>query len=680
MTIGRWACVLAVASAWVVGARVSGQTVLVRDDVVLSADVSEGATGRRYLGPTETGPADARGTVVDGGFGAYDQAGVIELVFGGDVGSLGGGSLGAGSSGRDGPSVAVSRRVEGLDGFNSYRWIDRYTNEGSEAVSFTVRLLTDAGSDESTDWLLNTPFRWISYDPVGFPPVPRDPVIAMLHGNNDWTLNNLSFERDPASVGAGDVLSRTFSLTLDPGETKTLMFVDVLMFTPMDPADPESLGVRSDVLRAVDISGEVLLDPEPLTRGLDRATAESIVNWDLRFVQAPVFDNGGPDFLSAQQSQVLPGGVGEVAVADDLLLERGKVSRLETLTAVMAVEGSSSPTARLRLYSDCNGRPGEVLLERTASGRRATELDDQWPDNPSIPFSPSVPLWEFAFSLGGVSFGPDFADGSNRLWVSVIGGNGGPGVFYWLTSGTGVVQGVQGQIRADAFGQPVWVDGDAAVCCFPVCSDYNFVLTGCVTWPVKEIRPGDDIPSDPFDYVDVENGLRSIGYDGTPNFGPRAAGVFQVPYSVGPDREICLLEAWMATTCPPENTVGELYANVCSDPDKAELFEVLSSPGFEEVGVDSRGVPVYRFFWTNPGVALPTGRNYWFSLVGSDGATLLATADFLFRQPIVPCDDPGIVEARAKDVFLNVNEFVPVSDPAFGAAGRDMAFRVELAQ
>lgn len=232
--------------------------------------------GPSYVGPVVPGSfsdpyatTDYRGVARDGDYDAYDGAGAVLM----DVAPF--------------SPVRVDRRVDALQSLIVYRWIDTYTNITEEPTTVAVHFWTNLGSDGGEFVALQNPYRFVSFEnKSGDEATPTDPVVAMMHGNNAWTAENITLLRFADGGGtafSSDDILRAFTLSLAPGESKTLMFADFLAYTPTDFGeglfgDP---GLPSDVELTLARSATLIADPSDLFADLGRGVAETIVNWTV---------------------------------------------------------------------------------------------------------------------------------------------------------------------------------------------------------------------------------------------------------------------------------------------------------------------------------------------------------------------------------------------------------------
>lgn len=370
----------------------------------------------------------------------------------------------------------------------------------------------------------------------------------------------------------------------------------------------------------------------------------------------PWWENGGYDGLNGLNSQELGGF--EALVADDFFLQYGKCYFIDKVILDMAwfPANGALPLVKLRFYDDCNGKPaGQIWDELTAS------IED---------VAGGVPNWPGAKLLRCTFVVDRFENGYRRVWLSPRGIGG--GLYYWLTSGNGVIQGVQGQYRSAAYGFPDWTDVEPTECasCLPYCSDFNFTLCGKKCWLLKD--------NSNYDLV----GLTGIAFANGLVFGHRAVDNFQVPPNKG-SLEICRIEAWMATNCDTKRAFMEIYGNLCDTPTgppiiirdlKVEQLYENGSPVLLQPG----NIPVYKFSTILPGVILPGGQNYWLAMAALGVGTPHERAIWLFKAKSA-CHI-NITEGQWRSDFFGFPDWTPVSHPDLAGEPRDFAFRIHVSE
>ena len=199
--------------------------------------------GNSYIGPS-TG-SDSAGAVLDGGYDAFDGWYDYDNTFGG---------------------LSLNRRTETLSSINVYRAIDTFTNNTADALSVPIRLIGNLGSDGGEVFLQNNGYSSITHDSFlefNF----GDPIVGYMNGNNAWTLGNI------VRMLSGDYIYTDFTLTLQPGESISLMFATFLARDITDRSGDAALALST-------VNG-MLADPmgTGLYTGLTQSEINSIVNW-----------------------------------------------------------------------------------------------------------------------------------------------------------------------------------------------------------------------------------------------------------------------------------------------------------------------------------------------------------------------------------------------------------------
>ncbi len=371
--------------------------------------------------------------------------------------------------------------------------------------------------------------------------------------------------------------------------------------------------------------------------------------------------NGRYDGVNGLSSQELYNNgnlIYSAIVADDFFLKFGQCYVIQAIEVEVAAAfiPAGGPNVHLRIYEDCNGKPG-------APAAGFEEYSDlQYVNLGAIPGWPNFNRYHIRWEVNLFEYG------YRRLWIAPVGQ--GQGLYYWLTSGAGTVQGAQGQYKAPQNGFPDWTDTDDITqdCptndCWDHCTDFAFRICGKCCWLLKD--------NSQYDLA----GLSSIAFANNVIFGTRAVDDFQIP--PGAPLEICRIEAWMATNCG--EAFMEIYDNLCDSPNGLPI--ALTKPDRETLtGVFYDGLQVYRYSFTCPGTILSAGRNYWLSMAALGIGSPHERAIWLFRRK-----DFGqgchicITEGQWRSLFLGFPEFTPVSNPALAGEPRDFAFRLYVAQ
>jgi hypothetical protein len=370
------------------------------------------------------------------------------------------------------------------------------------------------------------------------------------------------------------------------------------------------------------------------------------------------WDNGSYDGVNALNSQELYHNgnlIYSAVVADDFFLQFGKCYVIDSIEVEIAAAyiPLATPDVRLRIFEDCNGKPAAAAAG--FNEYQSVEITDLGP----VTGWPGFTRYRIRYEINLFEYG------YRRLWIAPVGQ--GQGLYYWLTSNSGTIQGAQGQYKAPQNGFPNWTDTDdiEQECptndCWDHCTDFAFRICGKCCWLLKDNSQYD------------LNGLSSIAFANNAIFGTRAVDNFEVP--PGEPLELCRIEAWMATNCG--EAFMEIYDNLCDSPVGSPI--VLSKPDREALpGVTYDGLQVYRYSFTCPEVELAPGRNYWLSMAALGVGTPHERAIWLFRQKSA-CHI-CITEGQWRSFFLGFPEFTPVSNPALAGEPRDFAFRIYAAE
>lgn len=244
----------------------------------------------------------------------------------------------------------------------------------------------------------------------------------------------------------------------------------------------------------------------------------------------------------------------------------------------------NEPIMKLEVYSDCDGKPDELLF--------CVDGDDVTYDlvNPQPTGIGDALLYTVTFNNIEENQGSVELVG-RRIWLSPVGSpDGAPGdcdppgtavgdgdssaagQYLWSfgdwpdplgdpTRMAPVVQGVQPQVLF--MGATDWQDGDGSdpsscPTCVDCCVDLAFIIRGQCCWHI--IDQGDP----DLDLTDG-GGKRSERPVDDTCFYVRAADDFHVPFAKGP-LTICRIEGWIATTCPLDKLQAEIYLDACGMP------------------------------------------------------------------------------------------------------------------
>lgn len=308
-------------------------------------------------------------------------------------------------------------------------------------------------------------------------------------------------------------------------------------------------------------------------------------------------------------------------VADDFYLCEGQIWRLDSITAYMATDSLVDLSkARLELYADCDGCPGELLYslnefrrsdgEPLADGLRAVayqfRIADQT-DGDSNPLNNPSHIY-----LKGGTY-----------WVSVVGLSDNRCLTmpmcdstFWLTCGP-----VKGSVPKKIFGNPTpdpldfnyegqhWLPLDE--CCIG-CTDMAFTV--CAE-PCKILLDNGG--------PDLSTTAASLSASPGGIIDARAADdVVAPPCNPLP---VCYVSGYLATNCNPPRARLDIFDADCNTPptfSQPITFDAtkITDTG-ERITVEGRELIVYFVEFSNfelgfGPLILQAGRNYWFSIYG----------------------------------------------------------------
>jgi hypothetical protein len=355
--------------------------------------------------------------------------------------------------------------------------------------------------------------------------------------------------------------------------------------------------------------------------------------------------------------------------ADDIIVPAGNVLFGREFCGIMVTNDLyrrvgwiiDKPNALLNIYSDCNGKPGDLLAMFTTPTYEVLG---------NAPFG-SPGQWKYVkFCFDIASLRLDASEREQRFWVSLVGvGENDPGDrYFWATSKTEPttsVQGVQAQLRSDwVVGFEDWRDIEDTNA---VCHDLAFDLCGDLVGVIGDTSS-----------LALDCGVKMLN---TTSFRTKVADNFQVqPCAFAEIREVTL---WVATNLAPTAATLEVYGDGCDQPElivpqagTLSTREVRSNgaPVVFVSPVSSQPLPVYELTWSfPPGVfGLEGGRNFWLASFLESGGESTAEA-FALCRPSTSCDIV-ITQARFLTAPFGVNDWTAVSSVL--GAERDLAYRV----
>ncbi len=378
---------------------------------------------------------------------------------------------------------------------------------------------------------------------------------------------------------------------------------------------------------------------------------------------ACLWDNGAADGVNGQLSQVSTEH-GNPETADDAYFQPGRVYRLDTLTATLA-SNTVFPKARLEVYDDCNGAPGDMIasfdsFDLIDTGQR---IDDTYT------------VYTARFMLGGIFV--DSGQDGRAIWFAVRGVGLGTGTeeWFWQTAGNSVVKGRAGMFRSAPAGYPDWTPINGFGC---GCSDFAFQLYGSSCKVLSDGGPPDV-------FAEPAGVLSQIASDAD---SARVADDFVVPPCAG-TQTICYLKAYVFSNCTPVRGRFELYDDACHTPATepglpvrtavfARVTDLSYSVMLDDQLMTLFAVEAYDLDWP-----LTAGRNYWISPVGDTTFSLRKQTYAAFGRrcdaPIGRDGRPCLSRwspARAAGPALNLASWTRIADST--GTPRDLAMIVGI--
>lgn len=418
------------------------------------------------------------------------------------------------------------------------------------------------------------------------------------------------------------------------------------------------------------------------------------------------------------------GGAPDGAVAaDDFYLCEGYVHTLRNISVTVLNNSTFGLTrARLEIWSDCNGCPGELLyvlkkhgVEMQSSNINGTgfneyiytfELGDNTQDGG--PFDGLEQVGECpGETVSGCVVDPDcfkyIALKGGTYWLSVVGQTDGQGtdLTFWATANTNNTEpnsSIKGSVakKREGVAGPNWMGPweypyewmSVEECCVG-CTDLAFRVCydSCKILKCN----GEDLGADTGGSPGVnEEGARSERSGLVRN--SRAADDFVVPPCA--DFEVCYVEGCIYTNCPDFTAFFEIYQNDCKLPYYELSTQQLTNADYShtkrvclgyEVAIDGvGGLKAYRVeFHDVSGITLPSGQQYWISIGVQDTFSFIERGYFCRNRY---CDNscpimfnPGAVLDPAANYWTSgVTEWRSTADfgARWGSDGVDFAFKI----
>jgi uncharacterized protein YhjY with autotransporter beta-barrel domain len=281
------ASVSAIALGLALGGAQAGQS-------VIQFDICQGPSQSDYCGPTNNtsyiGPgfdsalaqqsSSVAGGVNEGGGGsvddAYDGWGAIygaQSYRGSNVGSVIG--YGAAFNGLNAMRQTQSYVAVPELPANSIRWFDSFTNTTGSSITANIAFGGNLGSDSNTYIHATGPGFVVTGQ--GAPgQSSSDPVIAHLYGNNSYAF----IQAEAHYANGDDNPYIVFPVTVAPGQTVSIMNVNILFGDTGRDTDPDGAIYAADVAQAIQQS-ELFIN-SPIFAGLTVDQIASLLNWGVQ--------------------------------------------------------------------------------------------------------------------------------------------------------------------------------------------------------------------------------------------------------------------------------------------------------------------------------------------------------------------------------------------------------------
>lgn len=173
--------------------------------------------------------------------------------------------------------LSAQRRTESYEAApelpaNSIRWFDSFTNSTTQAIIANIGFYSYLGSRPNTHQHAEGDGYLVTGQYAPGRPSP-DPVIAHLYGNNAYAFDQVAIVKI-----SDDNILFVFPVTVAPGETVSIMNVNLLFAAAGRNTDPGGALYAQDVAAA--IQAAKLYVNDPIFAGLTAAQIETIINWD----------------------------------------------------------------------------------------------------------------------------------------------------------------------------------------------------------------------------------------------------------------------------------------------------------------------------------------------------------------------------------------------------------------
>jgi hypothetical protein len=414
---------------------------------------------------------------------------------------------------------------------------------------------------------------------------------------------------------------------------------------------------------------------------------EAIRNWNVdaanfgfggSCADCPGWFNGAWDNQNGQGSHEGGGNMCGSKAADDFYLCEGYIYELRSIRGTLITD-SIIRRARLELYDDCNGCPGNLLYTFNVFEQPVTT-------GASLGDGFFTVEYNFVVANQGYTC-PYIRLKGGTYWVSVIGLTDGQGTdqSFFATTGNGVIKGsVAKKISGICIGH--WNLFSYSSCSIPTCcwDSLEDCCIGCTDLAFQVCADSCKILIDNGGAASPLAGNRSERSSGS-NRNSRAADDFVVPPCQ--DLEVCYVEGCIFTNC---NIAGhcdcgffEIYGNDCDEPaydlvstvpaDRTRLSNNAVNLGFtvqQVINGSTQTLTAWRLeFHDLSGICLPQGRQYWISIGLDYTFTFLERAYFCYNADC----------RRTCLVRFNPGHYRSASDTAWISTGnKDYSFLIAV--
>ncbi|MBX3385334.1 MAG: tandem-95 repeat protein [Phycisphaeraceae bacterium] len=379
------------------------------------------------------------------------------------------------------------------------------------------------------------------------------------------------------------------------------------------------------------------------------------------------WDNGAAaaaaDVINGQLSH-LGGGVPLGAkAADDIYLCDKQVHRISGFSGQMITD-SILLKAKLEIYDDCNGKPGDLL--HTFLNSTVVE---------TLPVGNGYRLVTFSFDLCDKKL---WLKGGT-YWLSLVGLTDGQGTdkSYWASVENGrtlanVPCKVQGQTHGLGWSEFVFGKWESISECCIGCTDLAFKLTG-ESCPLVWDNGG---PALVGTFMDTTTGLIQNWANGAPsgaNGAVKSRTLDNFVIKTCEDVDVCYIETYIWTDCSPVNGFVEIYPDDCLVPGMSIVPGLTASASkvidlYQTAWIEGRQYKLYKLIFCDLDWTLLKGTNYWISSGARPTGSFVERSFFAYSYDCKrPCQikiSPG----KTIDVHPVVGDWY--------SKGKDYAFRI----